>query len=99
MLEQGEPRVLRAGGGEAAGRRQERRIRTGSSYLSVLERAAVFGLGGASEVDTLRVVWPSGRVEVFAGVEANREVLVVEGEGITDVRVLPGQRDASLARR
>ena len=83
----------------AGGHRQERRVRTGSSYLSVLDRAAVFGLGAAVSVDTLRVVWPSGREEVVEGVAANREVVVEEGEGIIDVRPLPGRGEGALAHR
>lgn len=59
----------------------ERCIRTGSSFLSSLEKAATFGLGASTQVDSLLVYWPSGRVDRFANVAANRELLLVEGEG------------------
>lgn len=64
----------------SANRRLERRIRTGSSYLSQSERAATFGLAGDEQVDLL-VHWPSGRVERFEAVRANQDVYLIEGEG------------------
>ncbi|HET6567994.1 MAG TPA: CRTAC1 family protein, partial [Rhodothermales bacterium] len=52
----------------------ERRVRTGSSYLSQSEKVVTFGLGEHEEVDTLVVEWPSGLVERFEGVQGNEEV-------------------------
>ena len=63
-------------------RRMERRIRTGSSYLSASEVAATFGLGAAPQVDSLLVFWPGGGVTRLAGVPADQEVEVVEGEAL-----------------
>ncbi len=62
-------------------RRLERRIRTGSSYLSQNEKVATFGLGGEKQIDRLVVHWPSGRVEEFAAIRANQDIHIVEGEG------------------
>jgi hypothetical protein len=59
----------------------ERRVRTGSSYLSQSEKTATFGLGSAPSLDSLIVYWPSGLVERFTDVEGNREMLLVEGTG------------------
>ena len=61
--------------------RMERRVRTGSSYLSQSETDAVFGLGQTGRVDSLIVYWPGGRIDRFADLEANQEIRVVEGEG------------------
>jgi len=61
--------------------RMERRIRTGSSFLASLEKAATFGLGQAAKLDSLVVYWPSGRVDRFGEIKADREVLLVEGAG------------------
>ncbi|GAB5521752.1 MAG: CRTAC1 family protein [Rhodothermales bacterium] len=63
----------------ANGLRQERRIRTGSSYLSQSERVAHFGLGGAMVVDSLRIIWPDGQQIDFTDVEPNAEYRVVYG--------------------
>lgn len=65
----------------AGGRRQEWFVRTGSSYLSQSEKTATFGLGAATRVDTLRVYWPGGRMEVFENVLADQEWRLVQGRG------------------
>ena len=61
-------------------------IRSGSSYLSHNDFRAHFGLGAADVVDLLEVVWPSGLVEKFANLPANRLVVVQEGRGIIKQR-------------
>ena len=61
-------------------RRQERRVRTGSSYLSQLEKTITLGLGDATHVDTLHVYWPGGREDVFEGVQADQMLRLVEGQ-------------------
>lgn len=59
--------------------RMERRVRTGSSYLSQNELPVTFGLGERIAADSLIVRWPSGAVDRFAEVEGNRQYRVVEG--------------------
>lgn len=61
--------------------RQQRRIRSGRSYLSHSEAIATFGLGDATIVDTLRIEWPSGAAEVFTSINANQVIKIVEGSG------------------
>jgi hypothetical protein len=58
--------------------RQERRIRSGSSYLSASEPIATFGLGSATRVDTLWVEWPNGVRQQLANVDANQELTLTE---------------------
>ena len=65
----------------AGGQRMERRVRTGSSYLSQSEKAATFGLGTAARIDTLLIYWPGGRVDQFTDLEANQEMRIIEGTG------------------
>ncbi len=60
------------------GRRMERFVRTGSSFLSASEKVVTFGLGEADRVDSLAVYWPSGQEDWYAEV-ASGNVLVVEG--------------------
>ena len=69
-------------------RRQEWRVRTGGSYLSQSEKTATFGLGAATLIDTLRIYWPSGRVDVFEQVQADQELRLVEGQ--TKLEPQPG---------
>lgn len=64
----------------AEGRRQERRVRGGSSYLSQSELAVTFGLGVATQADSAWVYWPSGSVTALGPLEANQEVHVVESD-------------------
>jgi hypothetical protein len=60
--------------------RMERRIHTGSSYLSQSETIATFGLGAATQVDSLLVSWPSGHVDRIIEVHAGQQIRVVEGQ-------------------
>jgi enediyne biosynthesis protein E4 len=62
---------------ESAGRRQEREVRTGASYLSQSALTAHFGLGAAPRADRLTVRWPDGKVQVFEDLPARRRVAVV----------------------
>ncbi|MFQ5700621.1 MAG: CRTAC1 family protein [Acidobacteriota bacterium] len=48
----------------AAGRTQQRMMRTGSSYCSQSETSLTFGLGAARRVDRIEVIWPGGREQV-----------------------------------
>ena len=53
---------------EAGGRRQRAVVAGSGSYLSQSERRVHFGLGGATRIDRLEVLWPSGAREVREGV-------------------------------
>jgi enediyne biosynthesis protein E4 len=66
---------------ESASGKQWTMVRSGSSYCSQSDLAATFGLGkdtaAAVEVD-----WPSGTVQRFAHVQANRFVVIDETRGV-----------------
>ncbi|MFM7322049.1 MAG: CRTAC1 family protein [Armatimonadota bacterium] len=64
----------------AGGVRRRATVRTGSSYLSQSDLRVHFGLGTATQAD-IEVTWPSGSVETFAGVPADRISTLVEGTG------------------
>jgi hypothetical protein len=42
---------------------------------------AHFGLGRAARADSISVRWPDGAWEVFPGAEANRQIVLLEGQG------------------
>ncbi len=65
----------------AGGGRQTRERNGGGSYLSASEGRLHFGLGAAAIVERLEVRWPSGALDVLAGVAADRTITVVEGRG------------------
>ena len=58
-----------------------RRARTDGSYVSANDPRVLFGLGETASVDRVRVVWPGGRAEEWAGVGANRWTTLIEGTG------------------
>ncbi len=81
------------------GRRMERRITTGRSYLSQSEKTAVFGLGDATAVDSLVVYWPSGHVHRFGELAANIEVKITEDESAPTVVPMEGLRGQPVAKK
>ena len=67
-----------------------RMVKTGSSYLSQSELPLTFGLGGATKVAKVEVVWPSGKTDQVADVAADRTIVIKEGQGL--VPDAPGPR-------
>jgi hypothetical protein len=65
---------------------QMREISGQTGYLSQSSLNAAFGLGDAEVIDSLKIEWPSGLVEAFANVPANRFITATEGQGITGVK-------------
>ncbi len=65
----------------AGGATQVRAVLSQDSYVSHSDLRAHFGLGSAERADSIVVQWPNGLTEEFSGVDADRETLLVEGEG------------------
>jgi hypothetical protein len=63
------------------GHRQVREMYPGDSFMSQAACEVHFGLGDASAVDQLTIYWPSGSVQEFHGLAADRHVLLEEGDG------------------
>lgn len=59
--------------------RQVRQVKTGASYASSHDPRLFFGLGDDQTVDHLEIRWPSGTVQEFVGMPADRSLLVIEG--------------------
>jgi enediyne biosynthesis protein E4 len=59
-----------------------RRAHTDGSYLSARDPRVLFGLGAHAEPGTVRVTWPNGQVEEWAGIVAGRYSVLVEGTGV-----------------
>lgn len=60
-------------------------------YMSTMDDRAHFGLGAATRVDTLEVIWPDGRSQVLAGVAADRLLVVRQGDATA-------RRDSTILR-
>jgi enediyne biosynthesis protein E4 len=66
----------------AGGMTQTEEIHSGGSYLSQNDTRVHFGLGTATSIDSLEIHWPSGKVETFKGLSADKFYSVLEGQGI-----------------
>lgn len=53
-------------------------LRTGHGYLGGHDLRLHYGLGTATVADEVRVIWPSGYVQIVNGLVANQEHLIVE---------------------
>jgi len=65
----------------ADGRTLWRRARSDGSYASANDPRVLVGLGTASQPVRVRVVWPDGRTEEWAGVTVDRWMTLTEGTG------------------
>lgn len=64
---------------EIAGEVQTTLVRTGSSYLSQSQVMPTFGLGSATTIDRVSVIWPSGERSERVNVRVNQRLKIVEG--------------------
>jgi enediyne biosynthesis protein E4 len=62
--------------------KQDKMLRSGSSYLSASELVLTFGLGQETKADSVEVQWPSGHVDKLSNVSAGQTVTIQEGKGI-----------------
>jgi enediyne biosynthesis protein E4 len=65
----------------AGGRSQLQPVLSQSSFISQNDFRLHFGLGSATKVDGIMVVWPNGETEEFPATAADRTVLLVESSG------------------
>ena len=56
-------------------------LHAGDGFLSQSSKWIHFGLGDASQVESVRVRWPGGDVEDFAEIKADGRYLLVQGTG------------------
>jgi len=59
-------------------------IRSGSSYLSQNDLRLHFGLGDTTSISSVRILWPSGKDEIFKNLPGDFIYTIVEGSGITE---------------
>lgn len=56
-----------------------RQVGAQSSYLSQNSLIETFGLGAATQAETLEVTWPTGVRDIRTGLSSNQRILVTEG--------------------
>ena len=66
-------------------------VRGGASYLSQNDLRVHFGLGKVGVIDSVEVLWPSGAVEKFSGVAADKIYTLIEGQGIRGTTVMTAE--------
>ena len=66
----------------AGGMTQTDQVRSGGSYLSQNDLRLHFGLGSATDIDSVEIRWPSGTTDVMNGLAADRFYSVLEGKGV-----------------
>ena len=72
----------------AGGRKQYLYHSPYRGYMSSMETLEQFGLGRATQVDSLEVIWPDGRSQVLTGVGADRVVTVRQQDATGKPRLL-----------
>jgi hypothetical protein len=75
---------------------QTREMASQSGYNSRNDPRLMFGLGDATTVDSLRVTWPSGLVEVHRDVAVDQVLTLTEGETTTGAAPSPARPLALL---
>ncbi len=70
----------------AGGLKQSAEVRANSSFESASDPRLHFGLGAATQVDSITVRWPSGSVDQIARQEADQELVIEEGAGVVGRR-------------
>jgi hypothetical protein len=76
-----------------SGREMTRESYPSNSFRSQMPSRVHFGLGDSNKVDVLTVRWPSGAVQTFDTVSADRHVVITEGQSGPAAleTVIPGQ--------
>ncbi len=72
---------------QVEGRKLIRLKKGGTSYASTSDRPLHAGLGKARQIDSLTVHWPSGLVEQFKDLAADKQIVLIEG--VSQVRIHP----------
>jgi hypothetical protein len=75
----------------AGGRTQLREVKAGSGYLGQSDHRVHFGLGQATQIDTLEIRWPSGAIDLVRNPPVNTIVTIVEGTGLSGQTRLAGR--------
>lgn len=69
---------------QTAAGKQTQWVRSGSSYLSESDRRVTFGLGGATQIQSLVIRWPGGKTQKFGALPGDKFYFVREGSAPTE---------------
>ncbi|MBL8863414.1 MAG: VCBS repeat-containing protein [Planctomycetes bacterium] len=77
---------------ESGGRTLRAAVRAGDGYLTSSSKRLLLRLPSGGQIDALRVRWPGGALEAFAGAEPGALWRLVEGTGRAEPRPIPRGR-------
>lgn len=61
---------------------QTRVIGTNNTFLGDNDIRAYFGLGDASDITSIEIRWPSGKIDNYSNIKANQLLTAIEGESL-----------------
>jgi len=100
---QGEPPNMRGIGSTlvltAGGQKQYLYQSPYRGYMSTVDDRAHFGLGAATRVDSLEVIWPDGRYQLLTDLAVDRMVTVRQHDAMRDARCGMGHTCGGSASR
>lgn len=77
----------------AAGVTQTEEIHSGGSYLSQNDTRVHFGLGTATKIESVEILWPSGKIDKMTNLAADKFYSVLEGQGLVAAeRIRPAKK-------
>jgi enediyne biosynthesis protein E4 len=81
----------------AGGITQTEEIHSGGSYLSQSDTRVHFGIGKTTNIDSLEIRWPSGKVETLNALGADKFYSILEGQGVVPVEAMRPKRLPGVA--
>lgn len=57
---------------------QIRTLKSGASYCSQSELAAIFGIGADSQIDSIKIQWPSGTTDQLVNIKPNQSLTITQ---------------------
>ncbi|MCL4705999.1 VCBS repeat-containing protein [bacterium] len=83
----------------AQGKKQYRQINAGYGYHTQNDFVQHFGLGNATLVDSIRIVWPSGKVQILTSLTTNQLYTVIEQDGNSSPPAVPQNLSATAGNQ
>ncbi len=69
-----------------AGKTYSQEFYPSRGYMSSVDHTLIFGLGQASHIDKLKIVWPDLRQQILTGIEADQTVILKNEDAKTPVQ-------------
>lgn len=65
-------------------------------FQSSMEYGMTIGLGKASQIDSLRVIWPDDRTQLFTSVAANQQLILKQSEALNTYKIPEKIKQATI---